>query len=191
MICWRINPAQEEQSVPRGIVAFAGSGPVTRVGRDVATHAPLADMREARQARGVAGLLILGVVGRPTLNISVDRDAAARYGLNTGKRNTPVQTALGGQVASTLLEADRQFIAAVCVATRSRDSIDAVRAIKVGHQAAAGGNAGIALNAFATITLATGASVVRLRQSAACSHIHRHWQRGASAFSSRRRRRNS
>jgi Putative FMN-binding domain len=43
------------------------------------------------------------VLDQPNLNIKVDRDRAARYGLNVNDVNTVVQAALGGAVATTLL----------------------------------------------------------------------------------------
>ena len=64
---------------------------------------------EMEQVRGVTDLGIFQVLGQPNLNIKVDREKAARYGLNTGDVNTVVQAALGGTVATTLLEGDRQF----------------------------------------------------------------------------------
>src|SRR5258708_9421646 len=61
------------------------------------------------QIKGVADLGIFRVLGQPNLNIKVDRDKAARYGFNTGDVNSVVQATLGGTVATTQLEADRQF----------------------------------------------------------------------------------
>jgi len=110
--------------------------------------------------RGVTDLGVFRVLGQPNLNIKVDREVAARYGLNTGDVNTLIQAALGGQVATTLLESDRQFNVTVRVAPRFRESIDTVRAIKVGYQTAGGGNAYIPLSELATITLDTGASYI-------------------------------
>ena len=66
-------------------------------------------MHEMDQVTGVADLGIFRVLGQPNLNIKADRDTAARYGLNTGDVNAVVQAALGGTVATTQLEADRQF----------------------------------------------------------------------------------
>ena len=43
------------------------------------------------------------------LNIQVDRVKSARYGLNSGDINSTIQAALGGAIATTVLEADRQF----------------------------------------------------------------------------------
>jgi len=71
-----------------------------------------------------------------------------------------VQAAMGGTTATTQLEADRQFAVTVRVAPEYRDSLDAVRNIKVGYVTAAGGNAYIPLRELADITLDTGASYI-------------------------------
>jgi heavy metal efflux system protein len=62
-------------------------------------------------------------------------------------------------VATTLLEADRQFNVTVRLAEKYRNNLDAVRSLKVGVQTAAG-NAYIPLSALASITLDTGASSI-------------------------------
>jgi heavy metal efflux system protein len=88
----------------------------------------------------------------------VDRDKAARYGLNTGDVNTTIQAALGGTVATTLPEGDRQFNVTVRLPEQYRDSLEAVSDIKV-----AGGNGGngyIPLRELADVTLDTGASYI-------------------------------
>ena len=51
-----------------------------------------------RKVEGVADLGIFRVLGQPNLNIKVDREKAARYGLNAGDVNNVVQAALGGTV---------------------------------------------------------------------------------------------
>src|SRR5262249_4938422 len=93
------------------------------------------------------------------LNVKVDRAKAARYGLSVSDVNTVVQAALGGTVATTLLESDRQFNVTVRLAPEYRDSIDAVRNIKIGVQAG-GGNAYLPLSELAQITRDTGASYI-------------------------------
>jgi cobalt-zinc-cadmium resistance protein CzcA len=70
-----------------------------------------------------------------------------------------IQAALGGTVATTLLEADRQFNVTVRLAPEYRNSIEAVNNIKVGVQTD-GGNAYIPLSDLTTITLDTGASYI-------------------------------
>jgi cobalt-zinc-cadmium resistance protein CzcA len=108
---------------------------------------------------GVADLGIFRVLGQPNLNIKVDRQKAARYGLNAGDVNTFIQTAFGGNVATTTYESDRQFGVNVRAAPRFRDSIDAVRNARIGVQTATG-VAYIPLSDVAAISLDTGASYI-------------------------------
>ena len=111
------------------------------------------------QVKGITDLGIFWVLGQPNLNISIDRAKAARYGLNIADINTVVQAALGGTVATTLLEADRQFNVTVRAAPEFRNSIDAIRNHKVGYQTSSG-NAYIPLSELAAITLDTGSSYI-------------------------------
>ena len=115
---------------------------------------------EMAKVRGVEDLGIFHVLGQPNLNIKVDREKAARYGLNTGDVNTVVQAAMSGTVASTVLEADRQFGVAVRLNPKYRSSIDAIRKVKVAYQTQSGTNAYIPLSEVADITLDTGASFI-------------------------------
>ena len=151
-----------QDNIEEQLSGVKGANSVKIIGRDLATLERLADnvLSEMQQVRGITDLGVFRVLGQPNLNIKVDREVAARYGLNTGDVNTLIQAALGGQVATTLLESDRQFNVTVRVAPRFRESIDTVRAIKVGYQAAGGGNAYIPLSELATITLDTGASYI-------------------------------
>ena len=110
------------------------------------------------QVRGIADLGIFPVLGQPNLNIKVDRAKAARYGLNSGDVNSIVQAAMGGAVATSVLEGDRQFDLVVRYTPEHRDSIETIRNIKVGYQTASGANAYIPLSELATITLDTGAA---------------------------------
>ncbi len=110
------------------------------------------------QVRGVADLGIFPVLGQPNLNIKVDRTKAARYGLNTGDINSVIQAALGGAVATTVLEGDRQFELAVRFPAESRDNIEKISNVKVAYQTGSGPNAYIPLSELATIAMDTGAA---------------------------------
>ena len=108
-----------------------GANSVKIVGTNLETLEKLAKqvMAEMSKIPGVADLGIFHLVGQPNLNIKIDRDKAARYGLNTGDVNTVVQAALGGTTATTVLEADRQFALAVRLDPKYRGSIDAIRTV--------------------------------------------------------------
>jgi heavy metal efflux system protein len=92
------------------------------------------------------------------LNIKVDRAKAGRYGLNSGDVNSVLQAAIGGAVATTVLESERQFDVAVRYPPEYRDSIEKIRDIKVPYQPGGGASGYIPLSELATITLDTGAS---------------------------------
>ena len=113
---------------------------------------------EMSQVRGVTDLGIFPVLGQPNLNIKVDRAKAARYGLNSGDVNSIIQAAIGGAVATTVLESDRHFDVAVRYPSEYRGSIEKIAEIKVPYQTSGGANAYIPLSELATITLDTGAS---------------------------------
>jgi cobalt-zinc-cadmium resistance protein CzcA len=117
------------------------------------------------KVQGVADLGVFHVLGQPNLNIKIDRDKAARYGLNTGDVNTVVQAAIGGTTATTVLEGDRSFALAVRLDPKYRSSIDAIRGIKVGYQTPAGTNAYVPLSELADISLDTGASFIYRERS--------------------------
>ena len=124
-------------------------------------------MHEMDQIKGVADLGIFRVLGQPNLNIKVDREKAARYGLNTGDVNNVVQAALGGSVATTQLEAERQFNVTVRLAPEFRGNFDSVGNIKVGYSTPSGTNAYIPLSELADISLDTGASYIFHERNAA------------------------
>ena len=112
------------------------------------------------QVRGVTDLGIFHVQGQPNLNIRIDRAKAARYGLNSGDINTTLQAAMGGSVATTVLEGDRQFNLTVRLAPQYRDSVAAVSRVPVGYQTPSGTTAYVPLSELATITLDTGAAYI-------------------------------
>jgi cobalt-zinc-cadmium resistance protein CzcA len=115
---------------------------------------------QIKQVRGMEDVGTFHVVGQPNLNITVDRDKAARYGLNTGDVNSVIQAAMGGAVATTMLEGDRAWNVTVRLAPQYRDNIEPVGDVKVGYQNATGGTSYIPLRELATITLDTGASYI-------------------------------
>src|SRR5262245_45893974 len=151
-----------QDNIEEGLSGVKGSNSVKIIGRDLATLERLADkvLAEMRQVKGVTDLGIFRVLSQPNLNVKIDRDAAARYGLNTGDVTSVIQAAMGGQIATTLLESDRQFNVTVRLAPQYRENIDAVRALKVGYQTPTGTNAYIPLTELAKISLDTGASYI-------------------------------
>lgn len=127
------------------------------IGRDLAKLEQISDkvMKEMAKVPGISDLGVFPVLGQPNLNIKVDRERAARYGLNSGDVNSIVQAALGGMAATTLLEADRQFSVTVRLAPEYRNNIDNVRNIKVAYATPSGVNAYVPPSELAEISLDT------------------------------------
>jgi cobalt-zinc-cadmium resistance protein CzcA len=149
-----------QDNIEEGISGVKGANSVKIIGPNLEVLTTLAERvrDQLSQVRGVADLGIFPVLGQPNLNITVDRARAARYGLNSGDINSIVQAAMGGAVASSVLEGDRSFDLVVRYTPQSRDSIEKIRNIKVGYATSNGTDAYIPLSELANITLDTGAS---------------------------------
>ncbi|HEX8896738.1 MAG TPA: efflux RND transporter permease subunit, partial [Terriglobales bacterium] len=149
-----------QDNIEEGISGVKGSNSVKIVGPNLEVLTGLANQvrDQMAQVRGVADLGIFPVLGQPNLNIKVDREKAARYGLNSGDVNAVIQASMGGAVATSVLEGDRNFDLVVRYKPEYRDSIDKIHSIKVAYTTANGGNAYIPLEELATISLDTGAA---------------------------------
>jgi cobalt-zinc-cadmium resistance protein CzcA len=150
-----------QDNIEEGLSGVKGANSVKIIGPDLGTLEKIADqvMHELRQVPGIEDLGVFRVLGQPNLDITVDRERAARYGLNTGDVNAVVQAAAGGTQATTVLEDDRQFSLTVRLAPKYRDNIEAIRNIRVGY-ATPGGTGYVPLSALAQISLDTGASYI-------------------------------
>src|SRR6202000_485104 len=144
-----------QDNVEEALSGVKGANSVKIIGPNLQVLEGLATqvMAEMAKVQGVEDLGIFRLLGQPNLNIRIDREKAARYGLNTGELNTVVQAALGGTTATTVLEGDRQFALAVRLDPKYRSSIDTVRAVKVAYSTPSGTNGYVPLSELAEITL--------------------------------------
>jgi len=151
-----------QDNVEEALSGVKGANSVKILGHDqnILEDLALQVQRQMAQVRGIADLGIFHVQGQPNLNVKVNREKAARYGLNTGDVNTVIQAALGGAVATTLLEGDRSWNVQVRMPPEYRHNLESVRNIKVGYTNAAGTNSYIPLSELADISLDTGASYI-------------------------------
>ena len=136
----------------------AGENAIKVFGPDLATDERLAnDIRETLGGvPGVVDEVVLRSMGQPNLQITPDRAACARYGLNVGDVGAIVQAAIGGQAVTQVLEGDRRFDLVVRWKPEYRESLDAVRQIRVNLPS--GGQ--IPLDQVAKIETAEGASFI-------------------------------
>ncbi|WP_460423657.1 CusA/CzcA family heavy metal efflux RND transporter [Pseudomonas sp. ZL2] len=92
--------------------------------------------------------------GLPVLTIDVDRDKAARYGLNVGDVQDTIAVAVGGRQAGTLYEGDRRFDMVVRLSDTLRTDIDGLSQLLIPVPASSGSGGQIGF-----ITLADVASL--------------------------------
>ncbi len=151
-----------QDNVEEGLSGVKGANSVKIVGPDLLVLEKLAaDVVTAMsKIQGVADLGIFRTLGQPNLNIQIDRARAARYGLNTGDVNTAIQAAMGGTVATTVLEGDRQYGLSIRYASMGRVDMQNVRDLRIGYTMP-GGNAGyVPLKDISDISLDTGATYI-------------------------------
>jgi len=134
-------------------------------GNDLATLEKISERIKQVIARvpGITDLAVLSSLGQPTLEIAIDRNRAARYGLAPGDINTTIAAAIGGQAAGNLYEegSDRNFPIIVRLAPKYRESLDAIRRITVGAASPEGGaTVPIPLSDVADVKLVSGASFI-------------------------------
>ena len=149
-----------QDNIEEAMSGVKGENSVKIIGPSLQTLTTLATQvrDQMTRVRGIADLGIFPVLGQPDLDITVDRAAAARYGLNTGDVNTVIQAALGGAVATEVLEGDRQFDLVVRYPREDRDTIRKIRNLEVAYQAGNSAVGYVPLEDLASINLTTGAA---------------------------------
>jgi cobalt-zinc-cadmium resistance protein CzcA len=112
---------------------------------------------------GITDLSVFDSLGQPTVNIDIDRERAARYGLAPGDVNSTIQAAIGGQAAGNVYEygSDRNFSIVVRLSPQYRQSLDAIRHITIGAPNPSGsGVVPIPLTDVAKVSLVSGPSFI-------------------------------
>jgi cobalt-zinc-cadmium resistance protein CzcA len=80
---------------------------------------------------GVARAFIDRAGQVPQLQVTVDRERAARYGLNVADVQDTIETALGGKAATEIWEGERKFDVVVRLPPEQRADVDTVSEIRV------------------------------------------------------------
>jgi heavy metal efflux system protein len=158
-----------EDNVEEAVSGVKGENSIKLYGSDLGALSETADKIKAvmEKVPGVQDLAVFTSLGQPTVQIEVDRDKAARYGLAPGDVNTTVQTAIGGQAAGDLYEygSDRHFNMLVRLAPEYRKSFETIGNITVGAPNPNGsGVIQIPLTEIATVKLESGPSFIYREQ---------------------------
>ena len=84
-----------------------------------------------RQIKGIRDLGIFRVVGMPNLNFVVDRQAAARYQINAADVQDAIQTAVGGNALTQVLQGEQRYDLVMRYLPAYRDTREALEKIRL------------------------------------------------------------
>ena len=84
-----------------------------------------------RDIRGVEDLGLFRVLGQPNLNFEVDRNQAARFGINVSDVQDAIQTAVGGSALSQVLIGEQRYDLTLRYLPQYRDTREAIERIRL------------------------------------------------------------
>ena len=108
------------------------------------------------RVRGIRDVTLVQELGQPSLTIKINRATIARYGVNVADINALIQTAIGGDVATEVVQQEKQFDLIVRLEREYRDNPDEIGNILVATPA----GQQIPLKEFADIQVSSGASFI-------------------------------
>ncbi|BDG04683.1 efflux RND transporter permease subunit [Anaeromyxobacter oryzae] len=122
-----------KDNVEEGISGIKGQVAVKLFGEDLGKLDALASKVERALAGvpGVADLAVIQAGQLPQVQIAIDRQKIARYGIAVADVDEAIETALGGKVATQLWEGERKFDVDVRFPSAFRGQLSAIRDVLV------------------------------------------------------------
>src|ERR1700753_2106884 len=109
-----------------------------------------------RKIPGVEDLGLFRVLGQPNLNISVDRQQAARHGIHVSDVQVAWEVAIGGKAVSQVLQGEQRYDLVARYEEPYRNTKEAIENVRL----VAPSGERVALSQLANITVADGASQI-------------------------------
>ena len=81
--------------------------------------------------QGIADLGIFRIVGQPNLNFTVDRDAAARWGINVADIQDALQTAVGANAVTQVQQGEARYDVTLRYQQHYRDTREAIENVRL------------------------------------------------------------
>jgi len=106
--------------------------------------------------RGIREVTLVKELGQPSLNLKINRAKIARYGVNVADINGLITTAIGGDVATQVVQQEKQFDLVVRLERQYRDNPEEIGNILVPTP----GGQQLPLKEFADIQVVNGASFI-------------------------------
>jgi cobalt-zinc-cadmium resistance protein CzcA len=105
---------------------------------------------------GITEITVVRELGQPSLVIEPDRAKLARYGLNVSDINTLIDTAMGGDPVTQVIQGERQFDMVLRLQEKYRNNEDAIKNLLI----ATPDGQYLPLSQFADVHVESGASFV-------------------------------
>ena len=120
-------------NMEEAVSGVKGELAVKLYGDDLRTLEHTAEMIQSQMAtvKGVADLGIFRIVGQPNLNLQVDRDAAARWGINVADIQDAVQSAVGANAVTQLQQGEARFDVTLRYQQQFRDTREAIQNLRL------------------------------------------------------------
>jgi cobalt-zinc-cadmium resistance protein CzcA len=113
-------------------------------------------VRTMQNIRGIQDLGLFRVVGQPNLNVTVDREKAARFGLNVSDVQDAIQTAVGGNAVTQVLQGEQRYDLVIRYLRDYRDTPEKIANIRL----LAPSGERVSLGQICTIKMQDGASQI-------------------------------
>jgi cobalt-zinc-cadmium resistance protein CzcA len=86
---------------------------------------------QMQTVKGIEDLGIFRIIGQPNLNYTVNRDAAARWGINVADIQDAVQTAVGANALTQVQQGEARFDVTLRYLPQFRDTREAIRDVRL------------------------------------------------------------
>ena len=122
-----------EDNMEEAVSGVKGELATKVYGSDLHTLEYIADQVAAVMSRvtGIKDLGVLQVTGQPDLDIQVDRQKAARWGINVADVQDAVQTAVGGTALTQVLKSEQVYNLTLRYLPKYRDTREAIENIRL------------------------------------------------------------
>jgi cobalt-zinc-cadmium resistance protein CzcA len=84
-----------------------------------------------RTIPGIADLGLFRIIGQPNMEFVVDRERAARYGINVNDVQDEIETAVGGKAVSQVLQGEQRYDVLVRYESPSRSTRQAIERVRI------------------------------------------------------------
>jgi cobalt-zinc-cadmium resistance protein CzcA len=120
-------------NMEEAVSGVKGELAVKLYGDDLRTLEHKADEIQGQMSsvKGVEDLGIFRIIGQPNLNFSVDRAAAARWGINVSDIQDAVQTAVGSNAVTQVQQGEARFDVSLRYQTQYRDTREAIENVRL------------------------------------------------------------